>query len=416
MLHAARQAMAEILNEMRAQKLRFFLNVAAFLIASTCLIALAGITESARRLLGSAAEEAMDDDGLEVRPQAAPVAQQHRSQRNLERGDVLALSAAGGLAAGITSSMRETWAPVRYRRRSKVIRLAGAEAAVLQACRLTVARGRFFAPGEVEAAAKVVVIGANLWRDLLERDAAFDQRAIELAGQRFRIVGVLAPKPSFGGEGPWSWDERAIVPWTAFRSSLQDGGSRNQISSIFWHPLAGADVAALGRAARAVVDRVLLWRHLGVQNFRVIDPGDDSRTDLVGSVIAGLLLSTAVVSFVVGGFTITNAALASVAQRRREIGVRRAVGASRGDITLQFFLETVASALVGAGAGMATGIAATWVASLLMRLMIERWTLAVPGWALGGSTLLALAVGAISGVYPAWRAARLDPVLALRGE
>jgi putative ABC transport system permease protein len=128
-------------------------------------------------------------------------------------------------------------------------------------------------------------------------------------------------------------------------------------------------------------------------------------------VMTGLLASIAGVSLLVGGIGIMNIMLVSVTERTREIGVRMAIGATEGDVQQQFLIEAVVMSLIGGAMGIVVGV----VASLLIALTAG-WPILVSGQAIAGAALIAMAIGIFFGYYPAQKAARLDPIEALRYE
>jgi putative ABC transport system permease protein len=411
-------ALGQVFTELRSQKLRFALNVAAFVIGGTCLIVLAGLVESTRQLVVAETQAATNSTAVRVRPSDPPPGQQRRTQRRLELGDAQTVAGSPFLTKGGVSSIREAWADITIHKQSRYVRVTGAGAGMPRAHRLEMTEGRFFGELELQSAARVAVVGAQLGQEL--RDGARDGGPLRLRiGSRlFTVIGILAKKPDLSGEGPWAWDERVIIPWTAFRASFQNTGRDRTVSEITWQGDFGPELNAadLMARARSAIQALVKTRHFGVDNFKLDDPAGEAQAKLIGWIVAGLLLSTAVISFVVGGFTITNASLASVSERRREIGIKRAIGASRADITLQFMLETALGASLGGLASVACGIFFTWVASAIVSLSVEEWQLVIPRWSLLAAALLAGVVGAAAGIYPARRAAALDPVQALRAD
>src|SRR5262249_18998884 len=143
---------------------------------------------------------------------------------------------------------------------------------------------------------------------------------------------------------------------------------------------------------------------------------EDAKFELILGIIRMLLLATAVLSLVVGGINIMNIMLVSVTERTREIGVRRALGASRRTILVPFLSESALVAALGGLVGVVSGLAVNRVASWGLSVWLGEWKFHIIGWSIAAGIAAAAFTGLVFGLYPAWRAARLDPAEALRFE
>jgi putative ABC transport system permease protein len=164
------------------------------------------------------------------------------------------------------------------------------------------------------------------------------------------------------------------------------------------------------------VQRVLLSRHLGVTNFELEKDESGGKEKLILTVIQVLLLGTGVLAVLASGINIMNVMLVTVSERTREIGLRRALGASQRSILGQFLIEATALSVVGALAGIIAGVAMAWATAVLARNAIGSWDFAIPSWSLLLGLALALLTGLGFGLLPAWRAANVAPIDALRSE
>ncbi len=160
---------------------------------------------------------------------------------------------------------------------------------------------------------------------------------------------------------------------------------------------------------------VTLMQDRSVQSFEFGGAGEESETeDVILMTIKMLIYLTTVFSMMVGGINIMNIMLVTVAERTREIGLRRALGATRGSILSQFLAETVAVTLIGAVLGMLLAVVMLGGASWAMTKWVTAWPFYLEVWSLVLAVVFSTIIGLTCGMYPAWRASRLDPVEALR--
>ncbi|WP_131742309.1 ABC transporter permease [Actinomadura roseirufa] len=236
-----------------------------------------------------------------------------------------------------------------------------------------------------------VVLGAEAARRLgLDRPG----ERVWIGGRWFTVLGVLRP-----AELAPEIDRSALVGWDAARRHLGFGGHPTTIYSR------SAD-GAVGDV-RAVLARTADPEH--PEQVRVSRPSDALAAKAAASgAFTGVLLGLGAVALLVGGVGVANTMVVSVLERRREIGLRRSLGATRGQVRTQFLTESLLLSGGGGAAGVLLGAAVTVVYAL-----VRGWPPVVPGWALGGALAATLAIGAAAGLYPAMRAARLSPTVAL---
>jgi putative ABC transport system permease protein len=278
---------------------------------------------------------------------------------------------------------------------------------------LQLLEGRFFDQGEESRGAAVCVLGAAARSSLFGASNPIDQ-FVKVNEQWFRVIGVASPQLSSRTEvaGVPTQDLNNIiyVPLTAAILRLEDSYSdvRDEIDGIYLNLREDADMPGVAQVVRAILDS----SHHSAGDFSVIVPAEllaeQKRTERLFNVV---MVAIASISLLVGGIGIMNIMLASILERTREIGVRRAVGARQSDIVRQFVVEAMMISFVGGSLGIVFG----FVMSRLIALLAG-WSTIVTVSSIVLAFVVSISVGLVFGIYPAVKAARLDPVEAIRYE
>jgi putative ABC transport system permease protein len=270
--------------------------------------------------------------------------------------------------------------------------------------------GRYFNQTELNSADQVAIVGPTVQEKLFGHDSGLNEK-IRIQGETYRVIGVMEAK---GSQGPVNRDDAIFIPLTTMSKRLVGNNALTGVSvnSI----LIKADDATALVAARFQATNLLRLRH------NIYDPNRDdfrvsNQSDLVNTFknVVGfltiLVVAIAGISLLVGGIGIANIMLVSVVERTREIGVRKALGATNTLVLTQFLLEAIAISTVGGVIGAAGGVAIAFSGSLIFK-----YPFVVSVWSIGVGFGLSTAVGLAAGVIPARNAAKLDPIAALRSE
>jgi putative ABC transport system permease protein len=293
---------------------------------------------------------------------------------------------------------------VRYNKRGgSNVRIIGTTEDYVFTSSATVAQGRFISPMEAAGGRPVCVIGSQVATNLFQREPPLGHRIL-IGGASFEVIGLLERQGSF--LGMFSMDNQVIVPLPQFVSQFWNKPDYQiQVKVI--------DVAKLDEAKEEV--RVKMRRIRRVAPNQPDDFAINQQDQFIkmfhrlGGTIASVGLFITGLSLFVGGIGIMNIMFVSVAERTREIGIRKAIGAKRRTILLQFLTEAASICLLG---GL-LGLAIAWPLTYLLRMVLPA-TMSVPIVAV--AILVSLITGVLSGFFPAWRAARMNPVDALRNE
>jgi putative ABC transport system permease protein len=270
----------------------------------------------------------------------------------------------------------------------------------------TTTSGTFFTEADVAAHAHVAVLGAVTAQKLFPNQNPIGQ-VVNIQRLPFKVIGVLNV---VGGQGFNNPDDQAVVPLTTAQSQLIAGGSLTTVQRIL---LSAPTRDAIGAAYQEVDNLLLQTHHMGnpaTADFSITTQETIlSTVDSVTGALTLLLAGVAAISLLVGGIGVMNIMLVSVTERIAEIGLRKALGARRGDILRQFLFEAATLSAIGGLLGVAVGLLCTTLLSNLTPLT----ALFSPSAALAG-VVIAAAIGVAFGVFPAMRAARMAPIEALR--
>jgi len=295
-------------------------------------------------------------------------------------------------------------APVEYQRRhSGSVRVVGTSEQFLQTSSTSISEGRFFSATEAQGGRPVCVIGCEVATNLFQRTSPLGHR-IRVSLATFEVIGVLEKQGSF--LGMVSLDNQVIIPYKQFAAEFWSSPEYDVQVKI-------RDLGQLEEAKEELRCAMRSVRHLSPN-----DPDDFAINqqdqfvkmfNKLGGTIAAVGLFVTGLSLFVGGIGIMNIMFVSVAERTREIGIRKAIGAKRRTILLQFLIEAATICLLG-------GVIALGIAFLLT-LLVQKFLPATMSLRIIAVALLVSAVtGVLSGFFPAWRAARMNPVDALRNE
>jgi putative ABC transport system permease protein len=271
--------------------------------------------------------------------------------------------------------------------------------------------GRYFNNEELESSASVAVIAPTVRKNIFPNNINPIGQKIRIQGEIYDVIGVMEVK---GSQGPQDRDDAVYIPLTSMSARIIGNNSLMgiSVSGIY---IKGQDESKLEIIKFQAVNILRLRHNIDVpenDDFRITNQADILKTfNTILSLFTLMMLAIAGISLIVGGIGIANIMLVSVVERTREIGVRKALGATDNAILSQFLTESVVISIVGGSVGIAIGVGITFAAATAFKFpFIISTTSVLLGFGLSTS------VGLVAGVIPARNAAKLDPITALRSE
>jgi putative ABC transport system permease protein len=404
------------IQTLRSNKLRSFLTVIGVMIGviTVMLIAsiISGIDEQVKKEIESFGTRSIFIAKFEPGIRVGRLTREERMRKELTYDDALAVAELPAVELAvpfldITNNFFGRKIKVSTKgKTSEAVRLEGTLPDYMRAGTDIISDGRFFTQYENDTNQRVCVIRSRVAEDFFPNVPSPVGEVIDIGGQEFRVIGVIQQREQmFGGGGSDDINNGIYVPFNVARK-LKPNADDVYI-------LAVAREGMIAQARDQITDLLRVRRQVPFgrpNNFGMATA--DSIIDQFRAITGGVAIAMVAISSVglmVGGIGVMNIMLVSVTERTREIGIRKAVGARRRDILWQFLIE----AMTLTGTGGLIGLAIGWLLTLLVKLLLPSY---VPLWAPIMGFVASVGIGLVFGLWPAWKAARLDPIEALRYE
>jgi putative ABC transport system permease protein len=409
--HDIRENLKLALDTLRTHKFRAFLTILGVLIGTATVIGVASIFKGLDQQLVEVAE------GFGTRSlfvykfdpgKVGPLTREERLRKPLTYDQAMAIkeTCPSVEAVGVEIFIRGPAVVAKYKGQEMVdTNFRGSTADDFQIINADLQDGRLYTNMDDLHRANVAVIGADVVQRLFVGEDPIGKE-LQVDGHSFQVIGALAKRKGFLGDN--GNDRIVFAPYWTFRELYPQAKEHFVTALAFPGRLAQAEDEVTAVLRRVRNDKPLAPNSFGIataqtfiSNFR----------DIMGTVVLVTMVISSI-GLMVGGIGVMNIMLVSVTERTREIGVRKAIGARRSDITWQFLLE----AMTLTGTGGVLGILAGASLSFLIRTLVPSLPSVVPVWAVVSGFVASVSIGLFFGMWPAVKASRLDPIVALRHE
>jgi putative ABC transport system permease protein len=407
-----KEAAVMALATLRERKLRSALTVLGVTVGVVTVLAMVSIIQGLDRSFATQLESlgsntifiSKFDPSFGRQPKAEEL---HRKELTLEDADAIRTEAPS--VVGVSPLQRKIAETVRYReKQTDTPILIGVTPYYEFTHSQYIGRGRFITDADIRERSNIVVLGRDVEKALFEYEEAIGKE-VKIAGVPFRVVGIMETLGSFFGQ---SRDNSIFVPITTYQKYYPEIRPPETIFVIIVRPRTRAEVRS---AMDEVRDILRTRRQLSFgepDNFGI--SSQDALLDVYNQLTgATYLVLTAIsaVALMIGGIGVMNIMLVSVTERTKEIGIRKAVGATKGSIMVQFLVEAVILTAIGGLIGLVIGEGLSFLINTYSPLPAY-----IPLWAVILGVVVSAGIGIVFGLYPAWKAANLDPIDALRYE
>ena len=412
-IDSIRESAVMALDTLRENKLRSALTILGVAVGVITILAMVSIIQGLNKAFAEQIESLGSNTIFVAKFDASfgkPPGQEERQRKELTIEDADAIRAGVPTAVGVSPIQRELAVTIRYKeKQSDTPILIGATPYYEFTHSQYIGYGRFILDVDMAERTDVVVLGQDLVKALFDNDEDPIGAEVRIDGNPFRVVGVMSLLGSFFGQ---SRDNIAFIPLSTARKLYPRLEQPQSVFVMVIRPRTRADVKQTMDDARDIL-----------RTRRGVKPGEkdnfgmssqDALLDIYNQLTgATYLVLTAVsaVALMIGGIGVMNIMLVSVTERTKEIGIRKAVGATRVSILIQFLIEAVVLTAIGGAIGVAVGEIVSVLINAYSPLPAY-----IPLWAILLGLVASAGVGVVFGVFPAWKASKLDPIEALRFE